>query len=528
MKSFKKDNFKLLDCTLRDGGYYNNWNFSEKIIQKYLKSIETTGIRYVEIGFRFFEEKKIKGLTAYTENKLLKNLRVSQNIQLGIMINAGDLISKNKFQFSILKKLINKNNIFNLRFVRFACHHHEVFFIKKCFRYLKRLNLDIFINIMQISEIDPNLLKRISFEIKKYNIKALYLADSLGALTSKKLIQVLKILNKNGVQNIGIHAHDNLKLALKNSLLAIQKKVKWVDCTITGMGRGPGNLKTEEILKHSRDCEETNEFLHIKKYFLELKKQFKWGTNKYYFYAAKKKIHPTYIQNLLSDKRYSKIEYQNILSSLANSSSKKYNPSRLINSRYFLTRKKVGSWLPKKLINNKRVLILGSGKNLYKNLEKIEKKITHENLFVISLNAFKSIKEKLIDLRVSCHPLRIFSDKNRFKRLKTTFIIPFSSMRPDLKKIFLSNKINFLDYGLKLKNQVEVKESFCSLPSPLALGYSLAISIAGNAHSIQVAGFDGYEKSDHANDQTSILLKTFKKKFKSYKIKSLTKTKYIF
>ena len=128
------------------------------------------------------------------------------------------------------------------------------------------------------------------------------------------MIQVLKILNKNGVQNIGIHAHDNLKLALKNSLLAIQKKVKWVDCTITGMGRGPGNLKTEEILKHSRDCEETNEFLHIKKYFLELKKQFKWGTNKYYFYAAKKKIHPTYIQNLLSDKRYSKIEYQNILS----------------------------------------------------------------------------------------------------------------------------------------------------------------------------------------------------------------------
>ena len=185
MKSFKKDNFKLLDCTLRDGGYYNNWNFSEKIIQKYLKSIETTGIRYVEIGFRFFEEKKIKGLTAYTENKLLKNLRVSQNIQLGIMINAGDLISKNKFQFSILKKLINKNNIFNLRFVRFACHHHEVFFIKKCFRYLKRLNLDIFINIMQISEIDPNLLKRISFEIKKYNIKALYLADSLGALLQK-------------------------------------------------------------------------------------------------------------------------------------------------------------------------------------------------------------------------------------------------------------------------------------------------------------------------------------------------------
>ena len=184
--------------------------------------------------------------------------------------------------------------------------------------------------------------------------------------------------------------------------------------------------------------------------------------------------------------------------------------------------------MPKKLINKRKVIILGSGKKLYKNLEKIEKKIFNENLFVISLNAFKSIKEKLINLRVSCHPLRIFSDKNRFKKLKNTFIIPYSSMKPDLRKIFLKNKINFLDYGLKFKNQVEVKKNFCTLPFPLALGYSLAISIAGNAKSIVVAGFDGYEKSDQANDQTSILLKIFKKKFKSYKIKSLTKTKYNF
>ena len=101
---------------------------------------------------------------------------------------------------------------------------------------------------MQISEIDLNLLKRISLGLKKNNIKALYLADSLGALTSKKLIQIIKILNDNGIQNIGIHAHDNLKLALKNSLIAIQKKVRLIDCTITGMGRGPGNLKTEDIL----------------------------------------------------------------------------------------------------------------------------------------------------------------------------------------------------------------------------------------------------------------------------------------
>ena len=81
------------------------------------------------------------------------------------------------------------------------------------------------------------------------------------------MIQVLKILNKNGVQNIGIHAHDNLKLALKNSLLAIQKKVKWVDCTITEWDETwkfkRGNFKT------SRDCFPTNEFCILKNIFLQ-------------------------------------------------------------------------------------------------------------------------------------------------------------------------------------------------------------------------------------------------------------------
>ena len=58
--NYKKTFFNLLDCTLRDGGYYNNWNFSKSDIQKYLNNIYTTGIRFVELGFRFYETKKIK------------------------------------------------------------------------------------------------------------------------------------------------------------------------------------------------------------------------------------------------------------------------------------------------------------------------------------------------------------------------------------------------------------------------------------------------------------------------------------
>ena len=70
-----KKKIEILDCTLRDGGYYNNWNFSKFQIQKYINEISTCGITFIELGFRFLEKNKIKGLTAYTDDKLLKSLK---------------------------------------------------------------------------------------------------------------------------------------------------------------------------------------------------------------------------------------------------------------------------------------------------------------------------------------------------------------------------------------------------------------------------------------------------------------------
>lgn len=50
----------LLDCILRDSGYYNNWNFSQNLINDYLKSIYSSGIEYAEIGFGSFNRKIFK------------------------------------------------------------------------------------------------------------------------------------------------------------------------------------------------------------------------------------------------------------------------------------------------------------------------------------------------------------------------------------------------------------------------------------------------------------------------------------
>ena len=88
--------------------------------------------------------------------------------------------------------------------------------------------------------------------LKKNKISIIYLFDSLGCLKPLQLKKINSFLKKNWQGEVGIHAHNNLKLALQNSKIAVQNNYQWVDSTITGMGRGPGNLKTEDIIKFSK------------------------------------------------------------------------------------------------------------------------------------------------------------------------------------------------------------------------------------------------------------------------------------
>ena len=83
----------LIDCTLRDGGYYNNWNFSNELVNDYLKAISLSGIRYVELGFRSLKKNNFKGPNWYTTDSYIGNLSVPKNLKLGVMVNIFEIIS---------------------------------------------------------------------------------------------------------------------------------------------------------------------------------------------------------------------------------------------------------------------------------------------------------------------------------------------------------------------------------------------------------------------------------------------------
>ena len=101
---------------------------------------------------------------------------------------------------------------------------------------------------MQISDRTKNEIQKFCDLAKKYKIDALYFADSTGSLNRDQTLQIVKNFKKSWDGELGIHAHDNMDMAMENAMIALNNGVNWIDSTVLGMGRGPGNVKTENLI----------------------------------------------------------------------------------------------------------------------------------------------------------------------------------------------------------------------------------------------------------------------------------------
>lgn len=517
---------KILDCTLRDGGYYNKWQFSNKLIKDYVKKINDSKIEYIEIGFRFLKGSTLLGQCAYSDNTFLNQIK-SNFCKICIMINGADLIKDNKFNQILYKKLFPKKLPNNIHMVRIACHLKELKILLPHLRYLRKNFKNIGINLMQISEISNKEILNVSKKLKKKEIKVFYIADSLGCLDTKKIIKIVKLIKSHWKGEIGFHAHDNMKKALSNCKTAIKVGVSWIDATISGMGRGPGNVKTEELIKSNKFFLKKYNYKPIfsllKNYFLPLKKIYGWGTNEFYYLAAKNKIHPTYIQTLITDKK-DNYEINEKIKILSKIDSKKFNPDYLRLKNVKID-KNINNFNANLEIENKEVLILGSGKSIIKNKNNIEKLIKKRNLYVICLNLKETINEKLVNIRVSSHPLRIYSDLNKFTRIKKIVVIPKSYYNQKFIKKKLSNYINFFPFEVSKDNQFILKKDLIKSPSNLSISFALGIANIGKAKKIFLAGFDGYENLEYRNIEFNEIIKAYNDARNSKKVFSITDTK---
>lgn len=485
------------------------------------------GVDVVEIGFRGIKKNSYLGPLAYSSDEYLKQLNINKRIKISVMVNASDIINGNIERNITQLFSIKKNS--PITYVRLACHFDEIMKIGKACNILARLGYKIIVNLMQISEKTSEEIESASKYLNENkNITCMYFADSLGSMNSVDIKKTIFNIQNNFTREIGIHTHDNLGKALSNSITAVNNGVKWIDSTVYGMGRGPGNLKTEiaqiEIAKSKTYLRNIDSMMHlISKYFIPLFKKYLWGTNPFYYIAGKSKIHPTYIQTMLSDKTFDYSIIKEITNNLKKIDSAKFNPKYLDFST--LNKVKKINWDPKKRLSNKNILILGNGPSSISHKRSLELFIKKKNPIVCALNLKKNISENLVDFRILSHPFRILTEVNSLNKIKTKLILPYTQLPNSIQKKISKSQV--LDYGIKIQqNSFEFKKNYCIVPNNLVFSYALSLANMGTIENIFLAGFDGYDKDDPRNLEMNNSINIYYNLKKKKPLISLTPTKF--
>ena len=522
---------KILDCTLRDGGYYNNWDFDEDLVNEYLQAMDSLQIDYVEIGFRTLKNDGFKGAFAYSTDSYLNNLNIPVGLKdkIGVMINGSEVSDLNT-QIVCLEKLFQPKSKSPVSLVRIACHTQEFNNCLPAAEWLKKNGYLVGFNLMQISDCPQEEISRYAKSANSYPIDVLYFADSLGSLTQQNLNKIINAFRAEWKGELGIHTHDNMGQALTNVKISIDSGVKWIDSTITGMGRGPGNAQTEYLILSLRERFKSQRsfiklFKLIYKYFKPMQNLYGWGINPFYFLAGQNGIHPTYIQEMIQDDRYKEEDILAAIDYLKIKGGKKFSFSNLELARQFYSDEPTGSWNPEKTLKDKSVLILGSGPGVKKYKNAIENFIEQTRPYVIALNTQSDLRQELVNARAACHPMRLLTDFHEHIKLPQPLITPFSMLPTDIKEE-LKNKEVF-NFGVKISNQgFNYNKNYCEIPVPLVLAYAIAIASSGKAKEVFLAGFDGYNHEDPRHTEIDQILKDYKNNKDSVAIKSITPTRY--
>jgi 4-hydroxy 2-oxovalerate aldolase len=521
---------KLLDCTLRDGGYYNNWDFSIELIEDYLQAMQSINVDYVELGFRSLKIDGFKGSCAYSSDNFINNLKLPLGLKLGVMLNASELISYKGGIAAFLARLFKPANQSAISLVRIACHIDEFAQSLPASEWLKEQGYMVGFNLMQVADRSLIEIEQLAEQAAHYPIEVLYFADSMGSMNPEKTRAIIGAFKSQWRGELGIHTHDNMGLALANSVVAVQAGVSWVDSTVTGMGRGPGNAKTEYVVLELESQRQVSYNITallkvISKHFKPLQAHYGWGSNPYYYLAGKYAIHPSYIQEMLGDSRYSDEDILSVIEHLKTEKSHQFNLNTLNTARHFYNSLPKGTWQPKQLMQQRDVLILGSGQGVKAHRFALESFIIKQKPFVIALNTQKALADNFIDIRAACHPVRLLADCSQHALLPQPLATPVSMLPSDVLEA-LGDKV-LLDYGLSVQaDSFEFYDNYALLPTSLVIAYALAIATSGNARRIFLAGFDGYGADDPRNHEMNRLFHCYLQQKGSIELASITPSRY--
>ena len=284
---------KVVDATLRDGGLVNDFYFTDEFVKELYQTNVKAGVDYMEFGYKaskeLFDVNKF-GKWKFCDDDHIREITGDNNSPLKIAVMAD--VGRCDFRKDIQEK---SNSPIDL--IRVACYLHQIPAAVEMIEDAKSKGYEVSCNIMAVSNAQEADLKIALETIAKSPADILYIVDSYGSIYPEQMARLadifLNIAAKYSKQ-VGIHAHDNQKLAFANTIECCGDGVNYLDATYASMGRGAGNCSMENLIGFLKNPK-FNIYPVIK--FLEeqmapLKEQCKWGYDWQYLLTGILNQHP--------------------------------------------------------------------------------------------------------------------------------------------------------------------------------------------------------------------------------------------
>lgn len=513
---------KVIDCTLRDGGYYNNWDFSLELVNLYLESLCDLNVYGVELGFRSLAKDSHRGAFAFTTDLTVESLQLPDKYVYAVMINASEIPEQSKEISIHINKLFSPARNSKIKLVRIAAHYPEITKSLIAMEVLKSLGYLVAINIMGIGITESEkLLETLDLSSLAKDCEVLYLADSNGKLGPTDFSKLLQLFGQGNHIPLGVHTHDNKGLAMSNTLASFATGAEWLDATVTGMGRGPGNTKLESLVLELNPTvrdhpQKLSKLLDvIDAYFEPEKKRLGWGTNVYYHIAAQRDIHPLRIQELIG--------------------SPEINPSKLLDflnpgfdeiplsiSKPNVYQSSEAEKWAISVIPDQEFLIIANNPVLQKNAHAINQFIFQNNPLVVSLNGAGSGLIKKIDLVCASYETRVLDSYKLATTLKVPFLSPYSILDNFSQEPARARQIS---YPMEIsETEFEISPSRIVLNSDEAITYVLSVLISNRVKKIWLAGINGSVENPFVHAKLLSFFSKLDKKYTLSNVTSLTPT----
>ena len=292
---------KILDCTLRDGGYYTNWDFDSKIVDVYIQAMNVLPIDYIELGYRSIPTKEYMGKFGYSPVSVLRHIKTTCIKKIAVMLN-----EKNTRPEDLDTLLVPIQGLVDM--IRIAVDPNNFDRAVILAQSIKTLGFEVGFNTMYMSKWDD--YEGFLSKLNKINKVAdlFCMVDSFGGVSPEELKAIFQTVKQNTTCPVGFHGHNNLQLGLVNTLTAIECGIDYVDATILGMGRGAGNLNMELLLTYLNKGGlevDFNVLGDVITAFQSLHDKYQWGTNLPYMLSGANSISQKEVMDWVANRTYS-------------------------------------------------------------------------------------------------------------------------------------------------------------------------------------------------------------------------------